>query len=70
MYIKTDKSYYKLGIKNQEECNKYEDVEPVFGLVKLEQISNDYKLIKYFNGNYIIYNDDPNNLYIYSENYF
>ena len=68
--LKTDKSYYKLGIKNQEECNKYEDVEPVFGLVKLEQISNDYKLIKYFNGNYIIYNDDPNNLYIYSENYF
>lgn len=68
--LKTDKSYYKLGVKNQEECNKYEDVEPVFGLVKLEQISNDYKLIKYFNGNYIIYNDDPNNLYIYSENYF
>lgn len=68
--LKTDKSYYKLGVKNQEECNKYEDIEPVFGLVKLEQISNDYKLIKYFNGNYIIYNDDPNNLYIYSENYF
>lgn len=63
--IKTDRSYYELGIKNQEECNKYEDVEPVFGLVKIEDISNEYNKISYFNGNYIIYKDDSKNLYIY-----
>ena len=67
--IKTDKSYYKLGIKNQEECNKYEDVQPIFGLVKLEDISSEYNKISYFNGNYIIYKEDSNNLYIYRETF-
>lgn len=65
--IKTDKSYYILGITNQEECSKYVDTEPVLGLVKLEDVSSEYDKISYFNGNYIIYNDDMSNLYIYAE---
>jgi hypothetical protein len=65
--IKTDKNYYILGITNQEECSKYVDTEPVLGLVKLEDVSSEYDKISYFNGNYIIYNDDMSNLYIYAE---
>ena len=56
-----------LGITNQEECSKYVDTEPVLGLVKLEDVSSEYDKISYFNGNYIIYNDDMSNLYIYAE---
>ena len=62
--FKTDKAYYKIGIINQEECNKYEDVKCEEGFLKIEDISNDYKNIEYFNGNYIIYKGDTN-LYIY-----
>ena len=65
--IKTNTSFYKIGIKNQEECNKYEDITPIYGLVKLENISSEYDKISYFNGNYIIYKDDPKNLYIYRQ---
>ena len=43
------------------------DTEPVLGLVKLEDVSSEYDKISYFNGNYIIYNDDMSNLYIYAE---
>lgn len=61
----TDKAFYKIGIKNQEEVNKYEDVEPIYGLIRLDTISEDYSKIAYFNGEYIIYKDDPDHLYIY-----
>lgn len=61
----TDKAFYKIDVTNQEDLKKYEDAKPIYGLVKLESISNEYKKIAYFNGNYIIYKDDPNHLYIY-----
>ena len=61
----TDKAFYKIGVTNQDEVNKYEDVEPVYGLIRLDAISEEYSKIAYFNGEYIIYKDDPNHLYIY-----
>ena len=61
----TDKAFYKIDVTNQDDLKKYEDAKPIYGLVKLESISNEYKKIAYFNGNYIIYKDDPNHLYIY-----
>lgn len=64
--IKTDKAYYKIDIKNEEECKMYIDVKPVYGLIKIDDISSDYDNIKYFNGSYIIYKDDMENLYIYN----
>lgn len=61
----TDKAFYKIGVTNQEEVNKYEDVEPIYGLIRLDTISEEYSKIAYFNGEYIIYKDDPDHLYLY-----
>lgn len=61
----TDKAFYKIGVTNQDEVNKYEDVEPVYGLIRLDAISEEYSKIAYFNGEYIIYKDDPDHLYLY-----
>lgn len=63
--IKTSKAFYKIGIINQQQCSQYEDVDCVEGLLKLDEISNHYNDIDYFNGNYIIFKND-NNIYIYS----
>ena len=63
--FKTNKAFYKVGITNQKNCSEYEDIECIEGLVKLEDVSNHYNDIEYFNGNYIIFKND-NNIYRYS----
>ncbi len=62
--FKTDKAYYKIGFINKEKCDEYEDVECVEGLLKIDDISNHYNDIEYFNGNYIIFKED-NSIYTY-----
>lgn len=62
--FKTNKNYYRVDITNEKECNEYEDVNCIEGLVKFDDLENEYENISYFNGNYIIFNGDSK-LYIY-----
>ena len=64
--IKTDKAFYKVGVKNRDEVDKYEDVEPIEGLEKIEDVSEQYDDIAYFNWSFIIYKDDNEHIYQYS----
>ncbi len=66
--IKTDKAFYKVGVKNHDEVDKYEDVEPIEGLEKIEDASEQYDDIAYFNWSFIIYKND--NEHIYQYNYY
>ena len=65
--IKTDKAFYKIGIKNRDEVEKYADVKPIEGLEKIENVSNQYDDIKYFNGNFIIYKNDSKHIYLHKD---
>ena len=64
--FKTNRNYYKVGITNEKECNEYEDVNCIEGIVKFNDLEDEYDNISYFNGNYIIFNGDPT-LYIYNQ---
>lgn len=64
--IKTDKAFYKVGVKNRDEVNKYEDVEPIEGLEKIEDASDQYDYIAYFNWSFIIYKNDSHHIYEYN----
>lgn len=54
-WIKTDKAYYVNKIKNEEECNKYDDVECKYEFGKSDKLTNQYKDISFvgndMNGN-------------------
>ena len=65
MIFVTDKAFYKVGVVNQADVDKYEDVKPIYGLVRLEDVQQMRSEIAYFNGNYIIFKDDTEHLYIY-----
>ena len=61
--IKSDKAYYEIGTVNSEEVDKYEDVEPIEGLVELTKLTEQYDNIYYFNGTFLVYKNDNENLY-------
>lgn len=61
--LKTTKNYYVYGEINEEECNKYVDIKCEYGLKRVEEISNQYDNILYYNGKFIIFKDDLNNIY-------
>ena len=62
-YIKTNKAYYKYGIINKKDCDKYADIECVYGIVKDELVTNSYDKIFYLNNRYIIFKNDLNHIY-------
>lgn len=64
--IKTDKAFYKVGVKNRDEVDKYEDVKPIEGLEKIEDVSEHYDNIEYFNWSFIIYKNDDKHIYEYN----
>jgi len=66
-YIKTNKAYYKYGIINKNECDKYVDIECEYGIVKDELVSNLYDEIYYINNHYFILKNDLN--YIYTDSF-
>ena len=59
--IITNDGYYKKTIINQEEVDKYNDVDPIYDYSKLN-ISSYKSNIKFISPNYIIIN---NNIYRY-----
>ena len=46
-WIKTDKAYYINMLKNEEECNKYDDVECKYEFEKSEKLTNQYNDISF-----------------------
>lgn len=61
--IKTTENYYMYSIVNEERCNMYADVECEYGLKRIDDVSNEYKNILFFNGKYIIFKDDLVHVY-------
>lgn len=63
-FIKTNKGYYYNGIINSSECNKYADVECVYGVKAFTELNDEYDNIYFFNGRQIIFKDDMKHLYV------
>jgi len=63
--LKTNKAYYKYGMINTNDYNKYADVTPIYGPVKISNISNLYSEILYFDGTILIFKDDINHIYLF-----
>lgn len=61
--FKTDKGYYKYGITNQEEVNKYADVERKYGIVRVDEISDIYDEILIYNGEFLVFKNDLEHIY-------
>ncbi|MBE5806552.1 MAG: hypothetical protein E7313_07620 [Clostridiales bacterium] len=61
--IKTTENYYMYSIINKEQCDMYADVECEYGLKRIDDISDEYENILYYNGKYIIFKDDINHIY-------
>lgn len=61
--IKTTENYYMYSIINKEQCDMYADVECEYGLKRIDDISDEYENILYYNGKYIIFNNDMNHIY-------
>ncbi len=52
LWIKTDRAYYINKIINQEECNKYDDVECKYEYEKSEILTNKYNDISFIGSDY------------------
>ena len=63
--LKTNKNFYNYNIINNEECKKYADIECKYGLSRIDEISDLYDEIYYFNGKKIIFKNDLNNIYFF-----
>ncbi len=63
--LKTDKAYYKYGVSNAEEVEKYADVEEEYNWILHKELTAEYDNIKYLSRDYIIYKDEPDCFYSY-----
>lgn len=61
--LQTTKNYYEYIIINKKECDKYADVECKYGLSRIDDVSDIYDDILYFDG-YVMFLKNDKKIYI------